>query len=232
MFILYPSELKIDRIKEVNRLDSDEFSQALDIYRSCFGSSIFSRPIHKVIDMLRNDESYHLLVAIDNVNCNNLVVGISLFYIFSLLKIGLLDYLAVSPKYRQRGIGKALFDYTFDRVCNEMPEAVGLIVEVQKENKSSLEENIISKHRINFYGRLGTRIIDVRYLIPAQYGHESKEMYLMIKPRKKIDSMSKDSLVKYLDAIHSTIYQNKSNDLISFASHFLPTQIELIDIPV
>jgi ribosomal protein S18 acetylase RimI-like enzyme len=222
--------LKIYRIKEVNDLGSDEFSQALDIYSSCFGSSAFSRSIDKVIETLRNDEGYHLFAAIDNDNHNSLVVGISLLYVFNFLKIGLLDYLAVSPKYRQRGIGKMLFDYTFNRVQNEMSEAVGLIVEVQKENKDNLEENIISRNRIKFYGRLGTKIIDVPYLIPPQRGYESKEMYLMMKPLKKIDSISKDYLTKYLDAICSTIYQYKSNDVISPAFSLLPMQIKLRDI--
>jgi hypothetical protein len=65
-------------IKEIDEFDSFEFEQSLDIYKSSFPSNE-TRPIEKVVVMLKNDKNYHLFIS---VNYNS-VVGISLMYIFN-----------------------------------------------------------------------------------------------------------------------------------------------------
>jgi hypothetical protein len=95
-------------IKEIDDFDSFEFERSIEIYKSSFPSNE-TRPVEKVVVMLKNDNDYHLFISVNN----NSVVGKSLMYIFKSLRIGLLDYMSVIPSYRRRGIGEELFNFTF-----------------------------------------------------------------------------------------------------------------------
>src|ERR671925_885878 len=95
-------------LKEIEDFHSQEFKESLDIYKSSFPLNE-TRPVEKVVKMLKEDKDYHLLVSVNN----NAVVGISLLYAFRSLQIGLLDYMAVHPNYQRRGIGKKLFELHF-----------------------------------------------------------------------------------------------------------------------
>src|SRR4249919_1736558 len=97
-------------IKEVDDFDSFEFEQSIDIYKSSFPSNE-TRPVERVVVMLKNDKNYHLFISVNN----NSVVGISLMYIFKPLRIGLLDYIAIIPNYQRSGIGKELFQFTLEK---------------------------------------------------------------------------------------------------------------------
>ena len=59
-------------IKEIYDLDSFEFEQSMAIYKSSFPSNE-TRPVERVIVILKKDENYHIFVAAKN----NSVVGIS-----------------------------------------------------------------------------------------------------------------------------------------------------------
>jgi hypothetical protein len=67
--------------KEIKDFDSLEFKQSLDIYKSSFPQNE-TRPIEKVVQMLKKDENYHLFTCLND----NSVVGISLMRIFRSLK--------------------------------------------------------------------------------------------------------------------------------------------------
>ena len=96
--------------KEIEDFYSAEFKQCIEIYKFSFPSNE-TRPIEKVVEMLRNDLNYHLYISLD---CQA-VIGISLLYIFSSLNIGLLDYIAVIPSYYRLGVGNALFRFTLKK---------------------------------------------------------------------------------------------------------------------
>jgi len=90
--------------------NSFEFEQSIDIYKSAF-PLIETRSPENVIEMLENDNDYHLFVSLNS----NSVDGISLVYIFRSLGIGLLDYMTVIPNHRRKRIGMELFKFTFER---------------------------------------------------------------------------------------------------------------------
>jgi hypothetical protein len=64
---------------------------------------------------------------------------------------------------------------------------------------------------------LGAKIVDgVDYLHPPlQSGSDPEDMYLVMRPLKEIDYLSKESVVKYIDAIYTTIYQYQGHDLLA-----------------
>jgi len=211
---------------EVRDFDSIEFKQSLEIYKSSFPPNE-TRSIEKVVAMLKNDKDYHLFIAKND----NFVVGISLLYVFRSLNIGLLDYMAVSPNYQRRGIGRDLFRYTLQWCTSQVYNLIGVLIEIQKENVPDSHEIFIRKNRINFYARLGAKVLDgVKYLLPSQDNGEPEEMYLMLAPLAELHSMPKCSVIKYVSMIYSTIYQYRDNDLLNNTFSNLPPIIMLRDI--
>ena len=85
-------------IKEIKDYNSFEFKQSINIYENSFPFNE-TRPFEDIVNMLRNDKNYHLIVSLNN----NSVIGISLMYIFRSLNIGLLDYMAISPSSEDKG---------------------------------------------------------------------------------------------------------------------------------
>jgi len=81
-----------------------QFKEALRIYSTSF-SPVQTRPIERITAMLRNDRHYHLHVAM----LNNVVVGISLLYVFPSLRIGLVDYMGHSAGASEKRIRIAAF---------------------------------------------------------------------------------------------------------------------------
>jgi GNAT superfamily N-acetyltransferase len=209
--------------KEIEDFYSAEFKQCIEIYKFSFPSNE-TRPIEKVVEMLRNDFNYHLYISLD---CQA-VIAISLLYIFSSLNIGLLDYIAVIPSYHRRGVGNALFRFTLKKFNSIVNNGVGLLMEVQREDGAALEEKIARKSTIKFYMNLGGKILDgVRYLLPLlQYGIDPEEMYLIVRPLKQIRSLSKGCTLAYIGAIYTTIYQYQDKDLYK-TSQEMPEKIML-----
>jgi GNAT superfamily N-acetyltransferase len=212
-------------IKEIKDYNSFEFKQSINIYENSFPFNE-TRPFEDIVNMLRNDKNYHLIVSLNN----NSVIGISLMYIFRSLNIGLLDYMAISPSYRGQGLGKEIFNFTLEKLSSIISNGIGLLIEVQKENNLlDQQEMTIRKNRIRFYIKLGVKLLDkVNYLLPPIYpSNKEEEMYLMIKPIKKIYYLSKEQVIQYIDIIYSTIYKYYDNDLLDKISSDIAEKIIL-----
>jgi Acetyltransferase (GNAT) family len=168
-------------IKELDDFGSSEFQQCIEIYNSSFPSNE-TRPVQKVVEMLKHDENYHLYVSIENDS----VVGISLMYTFKDLRFGLLDYIAVIPSYRGKYVGKDLFNFTLEKFGFLVFNGIGLLMEIQKEEGLLPEDSAIRKNRISFYTLLGSKVlVGVNYLLPPlQCDVGVEEMYLMIRPQR------------------------------------------------
>jgi ribosomal protein S18 acetylase RimI-like enzyme len=212
--------------EEIQHFDTSEFKESLKLYESSFPPNE-TRPVGKVVEMLKNDENYHLYISLDH----NEVVGISLMYAFRSLSIGLLDYLAVDPDYRGSGIGKKLFKFTLEKFKSNTANGVGILIEVQRENVVDVREKNLRERRIWFYTRIGAKIMDgVNYILPPIHdGSSSEEMYLMIRPLGELHWLSKESVLRYIQAIYSTIYQYQEKDLLSIISQKLPARINMVN---
>ena len=209
-------------IKEIKDSNSIEFKQSIEIYKSSFPHNE-TRPSNEIENMLKNDNNYHLIASLNN----NTVIGISLLYIFKSLNIGLLDYLAITPSFRGYGVGKELFNFTFEKFKKMDSNGIGLLLEIQKENVFDQQEKDTRKKRIRFYSKLGVKLLDkVNYLLPAIYPNAiEEEMYLMIKPIKKINYLSKDQVLRYISKIYHIVYQYFNNDLINIIYNTMPEKI-------
>lgn len=210
--------------KEIKDFDSFKFKQNLEIYKSSFPLNETRSP-EKVAEMLENDKDYHLFGYL----YDNSIVGISLLYIFRSLRVGLLDYMAVNPNHRRRGIGMELFKFTLERFSSVVYSGIGLLMEIQREDVPDPLKSKIRRNRIRFYTKAGAKVVDgVNYILPPiHHGTNTEEMYLMIRPLKEIHYLAKESVVQYIHTIYTTIYQYEGNDLPDSTSNKLPTRIML-----
>jgi GNAT superfamily N-acetyltransferase len=213
-------------IKVVKDFGSLEFSQSLDIYRSSFPSNE-TRSSEKIKKMLEEDKDYHLFIAIENET----VVGMSLLYVFTSLNIAFLDYMAVTPNYQRKSIGKNIFRFMLSWCNTQARDLIGLLMEIQKEDVADTNEKLKRIDRIRFYSGLGAKVLDgVKYLLPSQDSSKPEEMYLLIAPLTELHSLEKSSVVKYVSAIYSTIYQFKDDKLLDKTFGGLPKTIMLRDL--
>lgn len=164
-------------IREIRNLTPMQFEELRNIYVSTFpleNNKQVDVFIDHIKEMLRNDDRYHLYSALEN----RTMIGISLLYVFEYLKMALLDYMAVIGNFRQRGIGRSLFEFTYEEFKRLIPENVGMLLEVPIENVFDSDEQIIRKKRIQFYSRLGVKVLKgVNYLLPLQNNGGKEKMY-------------------------------------------------------
>lgn len=203
------NNLKVERVADV---ESGAFVKAMDIYSRSFPANE-TRPVEKTKEMVAAGAGYELFVAQERGK----VVGMSLVYVFE--KFALLDYMAVAPDMQRRGIGSVLFRGTFGEVWLHT-NVETLLLEVQKEADGEPERT----KRIEFYRRLGTKIILDNYLLPSYIlGGEAEETYLMAYTMfGKLTEFGRDDIREFVSTIHRRVYGYESDDLLERVLGGLP----------
>ena len=194
-------DLKVERVTDV---ESDAFAGAMDIYSKSFPANE-TRPVEKTKEMIAAGDSYGLFVAEERRK----VVGMSLVYVFG--KFALLDYMAVAPDMKRRGIGSALFRCTVESL-RDGDRTKTLLLEVQKEADGEYERT----ERIEFYRGLGVKIILDNYLLPSYIpGCEAEETYMMVYPISgDFEKFDRDDVKEFVSMIHLHVYGYESDDLL------------------
>jgi len=219
-------------IKEIRNLTHTDFEELRNIYVSTFpleNAKQLDIYFNHIYDMLRNDNRYHLYAAVEDRS----IIGISLLYIFEYLKMALLDYMAVMPNFQRLGIGRKLFEFTNNELNRFIPDNIGMLLEVPKENVSDPDEWLRRKRRIQFYSTLGVKVLkSVNYLLPIQIDGDVEEMYLMIKLSKNITWISKKSIVDFINSVYTDVYDYRRTDLLSKTIANLPDVIDIVELKV
>jgi hypothetical protein len=145
--------------------------------------------------------------------------------------MALLDYMAVLPTFQRRGVGGKLFEFTNYELNHLLPDNIGMLLEVPKENTSDLDEWRRRKRRIQFYSRLGVKVLKgVNYLLPIQVDGNVEEMYLMIKLSKNMTRISKKNIVDFIDSVYTDVYDYRKDDLLSKTT--MPDVIDIEELRV
>jgi len=141
--------------------------------------------------------------------------------------------MAVITNIQQCGIGRSLFEFTNGEVNQLIPENIGMLLEVPMENVFDSDEQLIRKKRIQFYSRLGVRVLKgVDYLLPLQRDKDKEEMYLMLKPSKNVTSMTKESVADFIHSVYANVYDYKETDLLTKTVTNLPEIVEIEELRV
>ena len=147
------------------------------------------KPIKNILMLIKNDR-----YEVYGVFQDNEMIAYASFWKKENINLVLLDYLGVSKKYRNQGIGSKILT-----LIKEMLGNMPYVVEAEIPTGSSLEEDKIRKRRIQFYERNGCKKV---YLM-ATCG---MKWQTLVNSKNEIDQ-------KELAKLHKELYEEKRTDV-------------------
>lgn len=138
------------------------------------------------------------------------VKGFSILFLSS--SFGLLEYMAVGPEDRNRGLGAEIFRYSMEHAVTPDGKPVPILLEVDSDREDSPDREL-RKRRQQFYRRLGClRIGGLHYILPLAGEGPPPEMDLMIYPGGNLRQVPKSELEKWLKTIYRDVYRCSADD--------------------
>lgn len=147
------------------------------------------KPIENILTLIKNGR-----YEVYGVFQDNEMIAYASFWKKENINLVLLDYLGVSKKYRNQGIGSKILT-----LIKEMLGNMPYVVEAEIPTGSSLEEDKIRKRRIQFYERNGCKKV---YLM-ATCG---MKWQTLVNSKNEIDQ-------KELAKLHKELYEEKRTDV-------------------
>lgn len=160
---------KVEYIEVTNPL-SKEYQQSMFWCQHYFDLSI--QEILDISKNLKNSKGLHFLVVKEEEK----VIGFSMFYYLSEVKLGYLDYIFVRSEYQGLGLGSSLYRETLNIIQKNHPEAMGMAMEVQNCQNGFWE-------RKEFFLNQGAFPVDLAFYSLPKVFKESGIM-LMFQPLK------------------------------------------------
>jgi len=201
-----PHHLVMTRVKQYT---SQRFREAMQMYRTEFPPET-RLPVTRIRALLRL-EQYQLFIVQDT-GC---VLAMALLWISVRPAFIHLDYLAVKPEWKGRGIGTAFYRWLAAHLEELSPRAQLLTLEVEED-------------LIGFYRRSQTRVLhNVPYLFPAPHG--PIPMHLMVYDRQGRKTLSRAVVQSLIRALYREIHHRGANDALlrSFISR-VPRQVSVV----
>ena len=147
------------------------------------------KPIENILTLIKNGR-----YEVYGVFQDDEMIAYASFWKKENINLVLLDYLGVSKKYRNQGIGSKILV-----LIKEMLGNMPYVVEAEIPTGSSLEEDKIRKRRIEFYERNGCKKV---YLM-ATCG---MKWQTLVNSKNEIDQ-------KELAKLHKELYEEKRTDV-------------------
>lgn len=147
------------------------------------------KPIENILTLIKNGR-----YEVYGVFQDDEMIAYASFWKKENINLVLLDYLGVSKKYRNQGIGSKILV-----LIKEMLGNMPYVVEAEIPTGSSLEEDKIRKRRIEFYERNGCKKL---YLM-ATCG---MKWQTLVNSKNEIDQ-------KELAKLHKELYEEKRTDV-------------------
>ena len=147
------------------------------------------KPIENILTLIKNGR-----YEVYGVFQDDEMIAYASFWKKENINLVLLDYLGVSKKYRNQGVGSKIL-ILIKEILGNMP----YVVEAEIPTGSSLEEDKIRKRRIEFYERNGCKKV---YLM-ATCG---MKWQTLVNSKNEIDQ-------KELAKLHKELYEEKRTDV-------------------
>lgn len=192
--------MKINQITDIN---SKEFKNTMNIYINTFPINE-TRSVKETADMISNNSSYKLFIAQNNKKSS--VLGFMLVYDFD--NFILLDYMAVSKEYQDKGIGSIMFKWLI-KTYKELSYDI-LLLEIER----LIEPNIKTKQaRCRFYERGGAQLITDSYSMPSYINMPVEVMLLFgVFFSKDISNLK---IIKMIECIYKDVYNITNPNIIN-----------------
>ena len=174
------------QIREISDIMDDFLFPWLDLYETAFPSHE-KMLVSSLLKILKNksqgeDGNMFFLAATDE---NGKFIGLSLFEVSKECPAAFLWYLAVTPEYRNKGIGAVLYNSVIERLQPYKLKAAIFEVEIPSECKTE-EKSQLALRRIQFYKRQGALLMGGIHYLQSVGSHEPlTPMYIMVHPFEK-----------------------------------------------
>lgn len=190
----------------VSDFSSAEFKDAVEIYLEAFPENE-RQPLDKI--KYRVEHEYYSTIIVKR---DKAVAGFSLLCPFRDLHFGLLDYIGVEKAQRNLGIGSKLFQKTYELLNGEAPSSI-LLLEVEDPACGSQTESSMRHRRVQFYERLGARVVpNFRYILPPMAGNSPTDMLLMVYAGGNPVVIDTKSLANIVIAVYGKVYERGEDD--------------------
>jgi len=140
------------------------------------------------------------------------VHAFSILFLSPAEQFALLEYMAVAPEGRNRGVGSALFKQTVERAVTPDGSSLPILLEVDSDREASGDRQMRTR-RLQFYRRLGcVRISGLHYILPLPGHGPAPEMDLLLYSREPRRQVPKTELERWLRTIYRDVYRCAPDD--------------------
>lgn len=196
----------LDQVEQLNSCGGPTFREFYEIYAASIAARE-QKPEAWICAMVRAPEyRVWLMKGAGRID------GFSILFLPPAEGFALLEYMAVAPERRNRGVGSELFKQTIERAV--MPEGRGLpiLLEVDSDREVCGDQQV-RKRRQQFYRRLGCdRISGLHYILPLPGQGPAPEMDLLVYSAEPLRQLPKTELERWLRTIYRDVYRCSSDD--------------------
>ncbi len=190
-----------DQLEQLKSCDGPTFRELYEIYAVSIAARE-RKPEDWICSMVRAPE-YKFWV----MKGSGGIEGFSILFLPRAERFALLEYMAVTPKRRNRGVGSALFKRTTTQAPN-----LPILLEVDSDREVCADRQIRTR-RQQFYRRLGcVRISGLHYILPLPGQGPAPEMDLMVYSAEPLRQLRKTDLERWLRTIYRDVYRCSSDD--------------------
>ncbi len=150
------------------------------------------------------------------------ILGYAFIYDLYPMQVLWLDYLAINPDFRSRGLGSYFLKSLLTRYN---PQISGIFIEVEIPNHQDPAKVEVQKRRIRFYEKSRAKRIDAPYLFPSVHG--AFPMYLYYISNLPLTTLSGSFVKQTL----LSVFKNLHADL-SDSNHILDLNLKALPDPV
>jgi GNAT superfamily N-acetyltransferase len=197
-----------ERVK-LEQLESSEVETFRQLY-AIYAASIAAREqkSESAIAAMIGAAEYRVWVA----KAGGLVRAFSILFVPAAGRFALLEYMAVAPDQRNRGLGAELFRRTVAHAVTPGGRKLPVLLEIDSDREAS-SDRAIRARRERFYRRLGClRIAGLHYLMPLAGEGSPPAMDLLVYSAEPLDRLGRSELRRWLATIYQDVYRCSPDD--------------------
>jgi len=195
----------VDQVEQLKSCGGPPFRELYEIYSTSIAARE-QKPEAWLCEMVRAPE-YRVWVT----KGAGRVQAFSILFLPPAERFALLEYMAVAPEQRNRGVGSELFKQTIERAATGAP-SLPILLEVDSDREAS-HDRAMRTRRQQFYRRLGcVRISGLHYILPLPGEGPVPEMDLMLYSADRLRQVPKHELKQWLRAIYRDVYRCSPDD--------------------
>lgn len=202
-----------------------------------FSSPLFSEGLAILRDSISGnvqlpEQRLKPLLATGNYQCfalcdGDAAQGLALVYFSPNKQFAWLDYMTVRSDLRCRGLGTVLVREVL-KEARARPDLSSLLLEVDDDREGNDEQRALKRRRIEFYRRLGCRLLkNVPYRFPSAVGAPIPMRLMACGLNGLIGDLSPADLKTAVAEIFANIHgRSRDDELMTWFERNLPEQIE------